>query len=191
MTEIQLDSEPYVGEIRMFAGNSVPAGWANCDGRLLNIGDYPTLYGVIGTTYGGDGINRFALPDLRGRAPLGQGGGDGLTYRLLGQRFGVESISLSAAQLPAHAHTIQATNVNGISASPGGNVLAASSSNDPVYHTPGGAPVTMGGGTNPTGSGSPIPTFQPTIVLNFMIAVQGRDPRASARIIPAAPFVPS
>jgi microcystin-dependent protein len=183
MTEILYSSEPYIGEVRMIAGNCTPAGWANCDGRFLNIIDYPALYGVIGTTYGGDGLNTFGLPDLRGRVPLGQGAGTELTYRSLGQRAGSETIALTPAQLPPHVHSIQATNVNGNSASPGGNVLAASPANNSVYHAPGDSPVSMGADTGPAGSGSPIPTLQPSIVLNFIIALKGRDPRSVPAVI--------
>jgi microcystin-dependent protein len=191
MTEILFAGEPFIGEVRMFAGNSQPVGWANCDGRLLSIRDYPALYGVIGTTFGGDGVNTFGLPDLRGRVPMGQGAGPGRTSRSLGQEIGTESVDLSSGQLPAHAHTIQATNTLGNSASPGGSVLAASPSNDPIYHAAGPALVNMGVNTGSTGSGSPVSTLQPSLVLNFIIALQGRDPRGSAAIIPTSLVAPS
>lgn len=186
MTEIVNTGEPYIGEVRMFAGNSQPLGWANCDGRLLSTRDYPALYGVIGTTYGGDGVNDFGLPDLRGRVPIGQGAGPGLTSRSLGQGVGTESVAMSSGQLPAHAHSIQGTNTLANSASPGGSILAASLSNDSIYHAAGPALVNMGVNTGSTGSGSPVSTLQPSLALNFIIALQGRDPRGSAAIIPTS-----
>jgi microcystin-dependent protein len=183
MTEGTATGEALIGEVRMFAGNSQPVGWAFCDGRLLNIGDFPALYGVIGTTFGGDGVEDFAVPDLRGRVPMGHGGGTGLTNHTLGQQVGVESVALNADQLPAHIHTVQATNTTGDSASPGGNVLAASRSSESLFHSPGAALVNLGATTGSAGSGSPVSTVQPSLVLNFIIALQGRDPRGSAAIL--------
>ena len=100
-------SQPFVGEIRIFAGNFAPTGWMFCDGSLLAISQYQTLFQLIGTTYGGDGTSNFALPDLRGRAPIHQGTGGGSSY-VIGQNGGVESVTLTTNQIPAHSHAPQA-----------------------------------------------------------------------------------
>ena len=99
-------SDSYVGEIRLFAGNFAPQGWHLCDGSQLKISDYDVLYSVLGTTYGGNGTTTFNLPDLRGRVPLHQGQGSGLTNRVIGEQTGVESVTLTASQMPAHTHVI-------------------------------------------------------------------------------------
>src|ERR1700761_932213 len=101
-------SGPYVGEIRMFAGNFNPNGWRFCDGSLLPISENETLFQLLGTTYGGDGVNTFQLPDLRGRVPIHMGTGGGATY-VIGQLAGVENVTLTTAQIPAHSHTVNAT----------------------------------------------------------------------------------
>src|SRR6184192_3902770 len=97
-------AQPYVGEIRMFGGNFAPVDWAFCNGQLLPISEYETLFALIGTTYGGDGVTTFALPDLRGRLPLGQGQGLGLSAYALGQLSGSENVTVLTSQLVAHAH---------------------------------------------------------------------------------------
>src|SRR6266849_818385 len=113
-------SQPYVGEIRMFAGNFAPAGWMFCEGQLLPISEYDSLFNLIGTTYGGDGQSTFALPDLRGRLPIHQGGGF-----TLAENGGVEQVTLSTGQIPAHRHPYLATTNPASTDSPQGNVLAA------------------------------------------------------------------
>src|SRR5512136_2572601 len=97
-------AQPYVGEIRMFAGNFAPQGWMFCEGQLLPISQYDALFNLIGTTYGGDGINTFALPDLRGRVIVGPGQGSGLSNYVLGQQGGVETVTLTTNQIPQHSH---------------------------------------------------------------------------------------
>src|SRR5687767_12845768 len=103
-------SDPYIGEIRMFAGNFAPAGWAFCDGRLLAISENDALFTLIGTTYGGDGQSTFALPDLRGRAPvhMGQGPGISQSYQI-GEAAGVESVTVTTQQTPVHNHAFLAS----------------------------------------------------------------------------------
>src|ERR1700759_3209458 len=113
-------AQPYVGEIRMFAGNFAPAGWMFCEGQLLPISEYETLFNLIGTTYGGDGQETFALPDLRGRIPLHQG--NGFT---LAETGGVEEGTLTGSQIPAHSHPLLATLNAASTASPGPSVLFA------------------------------------------------------------------
>ncbi len=114
-------AQPYVGEIRLFAGTFVPNGWALCDGSLIQIAEYETLFQLIGTTYGGDGQDTFALPDLRGRVPIHRGAGFNI-----GETGGVEAVTLTVAQIPSHRHSPQCKSGAGVSASPGGNVWAAS-----------------------------------------------------------------
>ena len=108
-------AQPYVGEIRMFAGNFAPAGWMFCEGQLLPISEYETLFNLIGTTYGGDGQSTFALPDLRGRIPLHFG--NGFT---LAETGGAEEITLTVSQIPSHTHPVLATTNPGTFADPGG-----------------------------------------------------------------------
>lgn len=98
--------DSYLGEIKCFGGNYAPRNWAYCDGRLLNISEYNALYSLLGTQYGGDGISNFALPDLRGRCPIGAGAGTGLTTRSAGDLVGSETVALSTHQIPNHLHTI-------------------------------------------------------------------------------------
>ena len=112
-------AQPYVGEIRMFAGNFAPAGWMFCEGQLLPISEYETLFQLIGTTYGGDGQSTFALPDLRGRLPLHQGNGF-----ILAETGGAEEITLTVNQIPAHSHPLLASSAPGTAATPQGSVLA-------------------------------------------------------------------
>src|SRR4051795_8047045 len=115
-------AQPYVGEIRMFAGNFAPAGWMFCEGQLLPISEYETLFNLIGTTYGGDGQSTFALPDLRGRIPLHQGSGF-----VLAETGGVEEITLTVSQIPAHSHPLLGTGNLATVTSPQGNVAAKAS----------------------------------------------------------------
>ena len=105
--------EGYIAEVRNFAGNFAPLGWMFCDGTLLSINNYQVLYSVIGTTYGGDGVNTFGVPDLRGRVPIGTGQGSGLTNVVLGQKIGTETVTLLLPNLPAHSHSapVNATTV--------------------------------------------------------------------------------
>src|SRR5437868_14572228 len=114
-------AQPYVGEIRMFAGNFAPAGWMFCEGQLLPISENETLFNLIGTTYGGDGESTFALPDLRGRIPIHQGNGF-----ILAETGGAEEITLTVAQIPSHTHALLGAAVNGGQASPQNNLLASS-----------------------------------------------------------------
>jgi microcystin-dependent protein len=120
-------AESYLGEIRLFAGNYAPVGWASCDGSLLLISEYEALFSLIGTTWGGDGRQNFALPDLRSRLPVGQGQGSGLTSRTLAQSPGDAAVTLTQAQLPAHTHTFSVASNAGSTPTPTGNVLAAPS----------------------------------------------------------------
>ncbi len=119
-------SDACTGEIRIFAGTYAPLDWHICDGTLVSASTYPGLYSLIGNTYGGTLNQNFALPDLRGRLPMSQGTGKGLTSRTLGQALGTETVALVEAQLPAHTHTFMALNGAGTAGSPAGAVFANS-----------------------------------------------------------------
>ncbi len=166
-------SSPYVGEIRMFAGNFAPAGWAFCDGSLLAISENEVLFNLIGTTYGGDGQQTFALPDLRGRVPIHMGSGGGGTY-FIGQNGGEEQVWLSTGQLPAHSHVPQAYSGSGSQANPAGNVWAQStnlpySSNAPTAAMDPNAIC-------PDGGSQPHDNMIPYVGINFIISLFGVFP---------------
>src|SRR6184192_840441 len=125
-------AQPYVGEIRMFAGNFAPAGWMFCDGTSLPISENETLFQLIGTTYGGDGQTTFALPDLRGRVPVHQGTDPNTSSNyVIGEAGGVETVTLTTQQIPAHTHALTATTAAGTQPNPGGNLLANSQGPQP------------------------------------------------------------
>jgi microcystin-dependent protein len=118
-------AEAYLGEIRPFAGNYAPEGWQLCDGSLLSVNTYQELYSLIGTTYGGNGTTTFGVPDLRGRLPVGEGQGTGLTNRTVGQEGGTSTVQLTDSQMPLHTHNFQATSAVGTTnVLAGGGVLA-------------------------------------------------------------------
>ena len=119
-------SEPFIAEIRIFAGNFAPRGWALCDGQLLPISQNTALFSLIGTVYGGDGETNFALPDLRGRAAMHAGNGPGLTPRQLGSRSGAATVTLTPGEVPSHNHAMRASPNPGESPDPTGNTLARS-----------------------------------------------------------------
>src|ERR671918_111973 len=114
-------AQPYVGEIRMFAGNFAPTGWMFCEGQLLPISENETLFQLIGTTYGGDGESTFAVPDLRGRIPIHQGSGF-----ILAETGGAEEITLTVSQIPAHTHPFLVNGANGTATNPQNNLMGAS-----------------------------------------------------------------
>jgi len=163
-------AQPYVGEIRMFAGNFAPMGWMFCEGQLLPISENETLFQLIGTTYGGDGQETFALPDLRGRVPLHQG-----SSNILAQTGGVESVTLTVSQIPAHTHPMVVSTSTGSSSSPAKGLLANSTSKS-IYKS-GGSPVAMNAASvTPTGGSQPHENFQPYLCVNFIISLFGLFP---------------
>jgi microcystin-dependent protein len=170
-------SSPYVGEIRMFAGNFNPNGWAFCNGALIPISENEVLFQLIGTTYGGDGVNTFALPDLRGRVPLHMGTGGGSSY-VIGEPGGVETVTLTIGQIPAHSHMVNATNSNQVQV-PAGNTFPAGSTPQSrnVYGPLGGTAVQMSSGMiAPTGGSQPHENRQPFLCINFIISLFGIFP---------------
>jgi microcystin-dependent protein len=162
-------AQPYVGEIRMFAGNFAPAGWMFCEGQLLPISENETLFQLIGTTYGGDGQSTFALPDLRGRIPTHQGNGF-----ILAETGGAEEITLTVNQIAAHAHPWLASEASATSLTPAGNMPAEATKR--FYVSPTSlsamAPNTMAA----TGGSQPHTNFQPYLCINFIISLFGIFP---------------
>ncbi|MCC5943029.1 MAG: phage tail protein [Balneolaceae bacterium] len=168
-------AEPFLGQMMLFAGNFAPRGWALCDGQLLPISQNTALFSILGTTYGGDGMSTFALPDLRGRVPLHSGQGPGLTNRSLGQAFGSETNTITVNQMPPHSHTLRAATVPGSSNTPEGNVPAVN--RDGILHYGSTADTNMGsGGMTSTGGGQPMDNIQPSLAINYCIALQGVFP---------------
>jgi microcystin-dependent protein len=169
-----------IGDIRMFAGNYAPTDWAICDGSLLQISDYTELYSLIGTTYGGDGKTTFALPDFRGRSPVGMGQGTGLSLYTIGQVGGQETVTLSASQIPAHTHSIAlpADSLVGSTQQPAGNLPARNAAGIPSYGTSNNANLngSVIGSTGATGGNQPVPIMPPHLCINFIIQTQGSYP---------------
>lgn len=162
-------AQPYVGEIRMFGGNFAPAGWAFCDGSLLAISQFDTLFNLIGTTFGGDGQSTFALPDLRGRVPLHQG-----NSFVIGQRAGEESHTLNLSEIPSHSHPARVTSGPGTTQSPAGEVWAQWSSPQFSDQAP-NAPMNAGA-VSTVGGGQPHENMVPFLAVTFIISLFGIFP---------------
>jgi microcystin-dependent protein len=167
-------AQPYVGEIRIFAGNFAPAGWMFCDGQLLPISENETLFNLIGTTYGGDGQSTFALPQLQSRAPLHMGPGPGGISYQLAEQAGVESVTLTTGQIPAHAHPVFASLGPGNQNSPVGSVTATSSSVQIYIEDSVDSP--FGAIVQPVGGSQPHDNLQPYLCVNFIISLFGIFP---------------
>jgi len=177
--------EAFIGEIRMFAGNFAPRGWAFCHGQLLRVEQYTPLFALLGNTYGGDGRTTFAVPDLRGRVVVGTGRGPGLSDYRLGMKGGWETVRLTVNQMPAHGHpaqaTVNASSEEGNSAVPTKNVWAKTPGGALGYST--ASNTAMGGAVNVTvgqaGGGQPHENRPPYQVINFIICLQGIFPPRS------------
>jgi microcystin-dependent protein len=167
--------DPLLGQISMFAGNFAPRGWALCDGQLLLIDQNQRLFSILGTTYGGDGRTTFALPDLRGRAPIHEGQGPGLSDKRLGQRGGAEQVILQVSNLPSHTHSLNASTATGTSNVPTGNVHADTSVFDKEYATTANTAMS-GTAIGNTGGNIPVSIVQPYLTINYIIALQGTFP---------------
>jgi microcystin-dependent protein len=166
-------SQPFVGEIRMFAGNFAPAGWMFCEGQLLPISENETLFNLIGTTYGGDGQSTFGLPDLRGRLPIHQGGGF-----TLAQNGGVETVVLNVNQIPAHTHPFLASSDIANSPDPTNSLVARSPQINMFLNA--NASVTMSTQfLSNTGGDQPHSNFQPYLCVDFIISLFGIFPSQS------------
>lgn len=163
-------AQPYVGEVRIFAGNFAPAGWQFCDGSLLPISEYETLFNLIGTTYGGDGQSTFAMPDLRGRVPMHMGSGF-----TLAQTGGVETVTLTLNQIPIHNHALLAAGVAGDAQHPSGNCLGDGTGGLAQYH-PNPGPAMNAQSLTIAGGSQPHENMQPYLALSFIISLFGIFP---------------
>ncbi|MEZ5706976.1 MAG: tail fiber protein [Burkholderiaceae bacterium] len=175
-------STPYIGEIRMFGFGRTPTGWQACDGSLLPIAQFDALFALIGTTYGGDGQNTFALPDLRGRLPIHQGQGPGLSNYAMGQKSGTENVTLLANQMPAHTHTMIATTGASTSPTPGSSLLPGAVSGDVFYATDltGATPAPMSAqSTSVSGGSHAHENTMPTLTVQYCIATAGLFPQSA------------
>lgn len=173
-------SEPYIGQVVAVGFPFAPVGWALCDGSLLSISQYSTLYALLGTIYGGDGINTFALPDLRGRAVVCQGQAAGLQPYVPGQIGGVESVALTPGQFAAHTHAMTAA--GSVSASsPGASVVFGTPDQTvQVYSSSGGSSALSANTVGPApGQGQPHENRQPLLTINYIIALEGASPPRS------------
>jgi len=176
-------SDQFVGEIRIFAGNYAPEDWHFCDGTLLPISGFDTLFAVLGTTYGGNGATDFALPDLRSRAPIHQGTGTGLTPRVIGGKVGTEMETIATAQLPVHTHALNADNNTAQNVTLKGNVLAITPAGDNFYAPASSDPTQqvnlISGVIGSIGGGAQHDNRMPYLALNFIIALSGYFPQQS------------
>ena len=171
--------EPFLGEVMPFAGNFNPRGWLRCEGQLLSIAQYNALFAVIGTAYGGDGVSTFGLPDLRGRVPVGMGQGPGLSSYSMGQKGGVESVTLTTSQMPTHTHPLQATST-GQTDNPSGARFAVAAASAPVNsvatYAASANTTTRSAGSSVYGSGNAHTNIQPSLAIMYCIAVEGVFP---------------
>jgi len=173
-------SNPYLGEIRPFAGMFAPRGWHYCDGSLLSIAQNNALFSLLGTTYGGDGVTTFGLPDLQGRTAVGQGQGPGLTNRTLGEVNGAEEVTITIASMPAHMHLVVACGSTADSVQPSGCLPAAPANGGYFFLPPNvgtqvdqplaADTIGMAGGSQPHNN------IQPTLAINYIIAMEGIYP---------------
>ena len=168
-------SSPYVGEIRLFGGNFAPAGWMTCDGQLLAISDYDTLFNLIGTTYGGDGQSTFALPNLAARSPVHMGS-NGTNSYVIGSNGGVTSVTLNTTQIPSHNHPVNAVAGNQ-QTSPSGAYLAPTTVSQAQPYGAGTAPTALNGSSiGFTGGGQPHDNMQPYLAITYIISLYGVYP---------------
>lgn len=163
-------AQPYVGEIRMFGGNFAPAGWMLCQGQLLPISENETLFQLIGTTYGGDGQNTFALPDLRGRIPIHQGNGF-----ILAEQGGAEEVTLTTNQIPVHTHPLLASGDVGNQANVANTMTSNSNGALPYIEDPPAVPMNAAA-ISAVGGSQPHNNFQPYLCINFIISLFGIFP---------------
>jgi microcystin-dependent protein len=167
--------EPFIAEIRMFAGNYAPAGWATCEGQLMPISQNDAMFTVIGTTFGGDGQNTFALPNFASRIPVGIGQGPGQNY-LMGEQFGVESVTLTTQQIPVHTHAMLAATANGQQPQPQNAFLAQTNPGFPYVAASTPVVSLNPAAVGPIGGSQPHENRQPYLVITFIISLFGIFP---------------
>jgi len=175
-------SDSFIGQITLTGYNFAMRSWALCQGQLLPISQNSALFSLLGTIYGGDGRTTFALPDLQGRVPVGQGNGPGLTSRRIGEKSGVETVVLTANEMPSHNHAVTAANSVGDEGGPGGKYLAAGHGDETIYDSdprPNKLRTMASGMINNTGGGAAHYNMQPYLVLNYQICMFGIYPSRS------------
>lgn len=175
-------AEPFIAQITLFAGNFAPRNWAFCDGQIMSIAQNTALFSLLGTTYGGNGQTTFGLPDLRSRVAIHAGSGPGLSSYALGQMGGTPTNTMISTNLPAHNHTLNASNLAGDQAGPGGNSLASEASGSTAVYAPGNTPTNAL--LNPmsiglAGGNQPINNMQPYLGMYYIIALYGIFPSRS------------
>jgi microcystin-dependent protein len=171
-------ADPFLGEVKMFAGTFAPVGWNFCDGTLLAIASNDALFTLLGTTYGGDGQTTFALPDLRGRVPVHMGTLSSQSY-VMGQMSGTESVTLVATHLPTHTHTLAANPALGTTNLPTGNVLSMTTDDVKLYYEGQATDAMNPGAIQPSGGSQPHENMQPYGCVNYIIATAGIYPPRS------------
>lgn len=169
-------SDPFIAEIRIFAGNFAPRGWALCNGQLMSISQNTALFSLLGTTYGGNGTTTFALPNLQGNVPIQQGQGPGLSLYSLGEQTGVPNVTLLQTEMPQHTHSMLANTGPGNDTKPANNSLANSGATAIYSDTANPNDAMSPAAVTITGSSQPHENMQPYLVLNFIIALQGIFP---------------
>lgn len=172
-------SDPFLGEIRIFAGNFAPRAWAFCSGQLLPISQNTALFSLLGTNYGGNGKTTFGLPNLSDRVPMFWGNGPGLSNRFIGETGGSSAVTLLSSEIPQHNHLFSGSSAAGSQSSPGAANFGSGGRGRPPAYTNTATLVTMGGTTAPTGGSQPHNNMQPFLTLSFIIALQGVYPPRS------------
>lgn len=169
---------PFIGQIAIFGFNFAPRNWAQCNGQLLAISQNTALFSILGTTYGGNGQTNFALPDMRGRVPVHAGAGNGLPARTLGERSGVESVTLTSTQIPSHTHSLLGTTAAANRRLPAGKTLGADTASVADYYAAPGTNMTTlaPASVSNAGSGQPHSNMQPYLAVNICIALFGIFP---------------
>lgn len=173
-------TDPFLAEIRMFAGTFAPTGWAFCNGQLMVISQNTALFSLLGTTYGGDGRSTFGLPNLQAQAPMHPGQGPGLSQRSLGESGGTPAVTLIEAEIPAHTHTVGVASTPGTRNTPTGAVLGQAAFGrriDKTYATAGASATMNPGAIGVAGSSTPHNNLPPFLAVTFIIALQGVFPQ--------------
>jgi len=176
-------AEPFLGQIMLVPYNFAPSGWAFCQGQVLPISQNAALFSLLGTFYGGNGTSTFALPNLQGSMPIGQGTGPGLPGYVMGEQGGVQNVTLLATEIPSHTHVHQGAGSDGSSTNPVGNNFGDLSRSEKAYYVtppaPGSTALMNIGALQQTGGGQPHSNLQPYLVMNYVIALRGIYPSRS------------